>query len=106
MYAVVQSAYILGSVYFAKFSFIKTTIALLLTSLIVTLFVAKVLYPTLPHQGWYNSLTSFRVYADYGVQKTVSLPSWIDDVLMFLVKFGFAPLFWVVTYFRLKEKEV
>ncbi|HTE26085.1 hypothetical protein [Flavitalea sp.] len=107
-YLAVQSAYILGSVYFAKFSFIKTTIALACVALVITLFVGKALYPMLPEGGFYSGLTSFRVYANgnFDNAKLVTLPEWIDDILLFLLQFAFAPIFWIVTYFRFKEKEV
>ncbi|RYY22567.1 MAG: hypothetical protein EOO04_15565 [Chitinophagaceae bacterium] len=108
IYLAIQSAYILGSVYFAKFSFIKTTIALACIALVFTLFVAKILYPMLPEGGDYNSLTSLSVYTEGspGNAKLVALPEWIDDTLQFILKFAFAPIFWIVTYFRFKEKEV
>ena len=107
-YLVVQSAYILGSVYFAKFSFIKTTIALACIALVMTLFIGKVLYPMLPEGGYINSLTSLKVFTDgnFDDVKLVSLPEWIGDMLLFILKFAFAPIFWIVTYFRFKEKEV
>jgi hypothetical protein len=107
-YVAVQSAYILGSIYFTKFSFIKTTISLLLFSLIISLFVGKVLNPMLPDRGYYTGLTSFRVLGTErfdGPFSTVSLPTWVDNILWFLLKYAFAPLLWIVTYFRFKEKE-
>jgi hypothetical protein len=108
VYVAVQSAYILGSVYFAKFSFIKTTIALACIALVITLFVGKVLSSMLPDHGFYSGLTSMRVFADdhFGNSKLVALPEWINDLLLFILKFAFAPILWVVTYFRFKEKQV
>jgi hypothetical protein len=106
-YLVLQSAYILGSVYFAKFSFIKTTIALACVALVMTLFIGKVLYPMLPQGGYLSGLTSLRVNdGNFENSKLVSLPEWIGDMLLFLLKFAFAPILWIVTYFRFKEKEV
>ena len=108
MYFAVQSAYILGSVYFPKFSFIKTTISLLLVALLLSLYLGKILQPLLPDGGHYQSFTSFSVFEnnDFNKQKIVSLPEWTTDTITFLLKFAFAPIFWVVTYFRFKEKEV
>lgn len=107
-YIAIQSAYILGSIYFAKFSFIKTTIALACLALIITFFLAKVLEPIMPDPGGYSGLTSYRVYTDstYGTMKEVALPGWINDLLTTILKYAFAPLLWLVTYFRFKEKEV
>jgi hypothetical protein len=108
LYLVVQSAYILGSVYFAKFSFIKTTIALASVALVIALFVSNVLYPMLPEGGYYSGLTSFSVYTDSNFEsaKMVSLPEWINDMLLFIFRFALAPVLWIATYFRFKEKEV
>jgi hypothetical protein len=107
-YLVLQSSYILGSVYFAKFSFIKTTIALACVALIIALFVSKVLDQMLPYGSSYDGLTSLSVYTDknYESAKFVALPEWINDVLVFILKFALAPIVWIVTYFRFTEKEV
>lgn len=102
----VQSAFILGSVYFGTYSFIKTTVTLFIVSLAVVLFVAKVLVPTLPERTMYWSITSLRIVEMQGPGRIVSLPSWIGEVLQYLVMYAFAPLFYIVTYFRLKEKEI
>lgn len=124
LYFVIQAVFIVGSVYFARFSFIKTIIAALLAGLIIVFLVAKVIYPILPHGSYYQGITSYHVYtvkenltingvadgisiySDPATDKLVTLPAWIENVLLFLVKFAFAPLFWVAAYFRLKEKEI
>lgn len=108
MYVIVQSAYILGSVYFSKYSFIKTTISLLVIAFALILFLAKVMDPMMPNGGYYQGLTSYQVVENGNFQnaKIVQLPEWIGNLLFSLVKFALAPLLWVVTYFRLKEKEV
>lgn len=119
-YFVLQSAFICGSIYFVRFSFIKTVLSLLVTGLLVTFLIAKVIYPILPAGSYYHGLTSYQVYtvkdapavqgvmiySNAATDKLVALPAWIDDVLLFLVKFAFAPLLWLATYFRLKEKEI
>jgi hypothetical protein len=109
LYVAAQSAYILGSIYFPKFSFIKTTISLLIAALIITLFVSKVLHPMLPDRGYYNGLTSFRVLDGNrfdGPSRVVTLPGWISGIVWFVLQYAFAPIFWLVSYFRLKEKQV
>jgi hypothetical protein len=117
-YFAVQSAFILGSVYFPKFSFIKTVIALLLVSLLFVFIVTKIIHPIMPQGGYYKDITSYRVFhvtqlstgstvvSDDDTDKIVSLPGWINEVLIALVKYAFAPLFWIVTFYRLKEKEI
>lgn len=103
----VQSAFILGSVYFARFSFIKTIISLLVVWLLLFLFVAKVLDPLMPDGNYFNGITSWSLgHGEEGGYKIVMLPAWVDSTLLFLFKFTLAPLFWITTYFRLKEKEI
>ena len=49
----------------------------------------------------------YRVYVSDGdMDKIIHLPEWINSIVLFLLKYAFAPIFWVVTYFRLKEKEI
>jgi len=117
-YFAVQAAFIFGSVYFPKFSFIKTVITLLLVGLFFTFFVGKVLQEILPPGSFYKGITSYRVFhmetigtggtsiTSDATDKLVSLPGWIEDVLIFVLKYAFAPIFWVITYYRLKEKEI
>lgn len=103
----VQSAFILGSVYFTRFSFIKTIISLLVVWLLLFLFVAKVLNPLMPDGNYFNGITSWSLgHGEESGYKIVMLPAWVDSTLLFLFKFTLAPLFWITTYFRLKEKEI
>jgi hypothetical protein len=120
LYFVLQSAFICGSVYFARFSFIKTILALLVTGLLIVFLVVKVIMPILPAGSYYHGINSYQVYtvkdapavhgvmiySDAATDKLVTLPEWVSTVLLFLLKFAFAPLFWLATYFRLKEKEI
>jgi len=119
-YFVLQSVFVLGSVYFAKFSFIKTVISALLVALVITFLTAKLIVPILPPGNYHNGINSYEVYtvkntasgdgvmiySDSTTDKLVSLPEWVNTVLLFLLKYAFAPLFWLATYYRLKEKEI
>jgi len=119
-YFVLQSVFILGSVYFAKFSFIKTVICALLIGLVITFLIAKLIVPILPPGSYHNGINSYEIYtvkntasgdgvmiySDAATDKLVALPEWINPVLLFLLKYAFAPLFWLATYYRLKEKEI
>jgi hypothetical protein len=102
----VQALFLLGSVYFERFAFIKTAIAGLL---IITFFVFFMKFSNdtiLPNEsGLYDSIIRIKVW-DLGPGKIVTLPGWLDTALHFIAKFAFAPIFWVISWFRLKEKEV
>lgn len=107
-YFAIQAAFILGSIYFPKFSFIKTVIALLMVSLVLLFIVAQVFHVLMPAGSFYHGLTSYNFYTndDYSAGKVVQLPEWVDSALEFIVKYSFAPILWITTYFRLKEKEI
>jgi hypothetical protein len=105
-YFPIQSAFILGSIYFSRFSFIKTSISLLLVLLFSVFFIGKILHGMLPYGAYYDGLTNYRLQEGYEQGKMVKLPGWTNDVLTFLFKYAFTPVFWVATYFRLKEKEI
>lgn len=119
-YLVLQAAFTLGSVYFARFSFIKTFISLLLICLVIAFLFDKVIFRMLPPGSFYNGVTSYHlytvkdnletggtmIYSDAAADKLVTLPRWIDDLLLFIAKFAFAPILWIATLFRLKEKEI
>ena len=119
-YFVLQAAFICGSVYFPRFSFIKSVITLLLLGLFFAFFISKVLIHMLPPGNYHHGITSYEVYtvkktpsgdgimiySDAATDKLVTIPQWIGDLLLFLLKYAFAPLLWLATYFRLKEKEI
>jgi hypothetical protein len=102
----VQSAFLLGSVYFEKYSFIKTIICGFVAGFI--LFCFMYFFNELLPDGDYQRgfLTSYRVRVDGVNDKLVQVPRWIGEVFRFLVMYGIAPFLWLVTYYRLKEKQV
>lgn len=100
----VQSYYLLGSVYFARFSFVITTVigvALIGAFIWFGYHLFKIIYPEgyiwngLPFSK--NSLYKGGSYKLSGV---------LVAVLIFLLKFIWAPVFWIATWYRLKEKEI
>jgi hypothetical protein len=104
-YFAVQSIFLLGSIYFVRFQFIKTLVAGLVVFLVLVFFVHKVLASFMPPGGFFQPFTAYRVYDKTG-NLSIKLPEWLSSGLIFLIKYSLAPYLWVVTYFRLKEKEV
>ncbi|MES2881881.1 MAG: hypothetical protein V4676_07025 [Bacteroidota bacterium] len=103
----VQSAFLLGSIYFEKYSFIKTIITGFVAGFILfclMYFFNELLLP----EGDYPSgfFTTYVVHVDGVNDHLIEIPSWIGEVFRFLVMYGVAPFLWVVTYYRLKEKQV
>ena len=106
-YFAAQSAFLLGSVYFTRYPFIKTIIALIILWVIAVLFMEKGVAAHLP-DGWrpYDFLEWTRP-DEYGSQmKWVKLPYGTERMLELFFECIFPPAFWCITYFRLKEKEV
>ena len=51
-------------------------------------------------------LTAYRVRVDGVNDHLVQVPRWIGEVFRFMVMYTIAPFLWIVTYYRLKEKQV
>ena len=106
LFFVIQSVALLGSIYFRQYSYIKTAISITLACLVIGLIGFYFTSFFMP-RGGFNELSNYRIYSEDGNEtKLVQLPEWIGKVLKYLFLYGFPPLFWVTTYFRLKEKEV
>lgn len=103
----VQSVFLLGSVYFEKYSFIKTIVCGFAAAFVLFCFMYFFNDYLLP-KGTYPSgfLTSYRVFVDGENDILIQVPRWIGEVFRFSAMYGVAPFMWLVTYFRLKEKQV
>jgi hypothetical protein len=101
----IQSAALLGSIYFSQYSYIKTAIALTLLFLFIAWFMEKVVSGILPSGNFYDDMTKYSVN-EGGQFKLVQLPSWVGNVLEIGLLYGATLTLWTVSYFRLKEKEV
>jgi hypothetical protein len=105
-YIGVQSAFLLGSIYFVKYNFIKTTVSVLVVFLFLVFFLNKVIHLFMPDGGFFEPFSVYRVYRGDKGDVAIQLPEWMNIISLFLFKYSLAPVLWVVTYFRLKEKEV
>ncbi|MEO8404374.1 MAG: hypothetical protein ABI480_07260 [Chitinophagaceae bacterium] len=103
----IQSAFLLGSVYFKKYGFIKTIISGFVAVFLLVCLVFF-LYDFLLPKGEYQSgfLTSYRVRIDGVNDRLVEVPRWIGKVCSFIVMYAIAPFLWIVSYYRLREKQV
>jgi len=106
VYFAVQAFFILGSIYFTRYSILKTIIAGLLLSLLGSLFIGKIIEANLP-AGWQmENLFDWYRYDKPGDGEWVRLPPATKEFLTGIIKYSLPFIFWIVTYFRLKEKEV
>jgi hypothetical protein len=101
-----QSAFLLGSVYFNRYAFIKTAIVGVLCMLSFIVVESEVISRLLP-KDWHNN---FLEWDRNGVQEpatgSVRLPAMVQAVVILLLQYGLPLFFWFVTLQRLKEKEV
>ncbi len=106
-YLAVQTLFLLGSVYFQRFAFIKTVVSVLVVMLLFFLFMRYLILPGFPEHGHIEGdVNGVQENGPYGYQISYSFPDWLISTLKFAVKYIWAPVFWVATYFRLKEKEI
>ncbi|HVS98772.1 MAG TPA: hypothetical protein VHE54_19915 [Puia sp.] len=102
----VQSAFLLGSVYFPRHSFIKVVVVLAIVFLTIMAVQSDVVRLLLP-SGWENGWTGWFTKEGNGdLEKVVELPGSGEKVVIFLVQYVPPVLLWIVTWFRLKEKQV
>lgn len=107
IYINLQSLFVLGSIYFSGYSFIKTAIALLIVFLAVIFYMANILDGFMPKGHFGEGFFSYVVMGDEGgPSRGAMLPAWMANSIKYLFMYGFLPLLWFATYFRLKEKEV
>jgi hypothetical protein len=106
LFTAVQSAALLGSAYFASYSYIRTMIALFVLFLLIFLVESFFLTRLLPHGSINENFTAFRFSTSDNKMMQVNLPLWLGAIVSFLIKYAFQPVYWLATYYRLKEKEV
>lgn len=99
----IQSFFLLGSVYFKNYSFIKTAITFFIL-IIVFVFLESYFQGNILRGGFINHISEYRVFGE--PDKIVKLPSWLSGVTFGLLKYALPSIFWCTTYFRLKEKEI
>lgn len=102
----VQSAFILGSIYFRSYAFIKTIVTVLLLMLVGMLFVTKIIESDLPHGVRLEGLLQWVLFDRPGEPSFVRLSPWIEQVLNLCMEFSLPLIFCWAAYHRLKEKEV
>lgn len=103
----VQAFYMLGSVYFYRYSYVFTTIvgiALLGMFIWYEINLQRYMFP----EGfeWSGNYISKTLRHGGEINMKYQLSGIPIKILSFLVKFIWAPVFWIATWYRLKEKEI
>jgi hypothetical protein len=101
-----QSFFLLGSLYFPKYGFFKTAISLVLVYVFLIFLVMIIMKNFFPSGQFYDGMTFFEVFDSTGKDKIIRLPFGFTGVLAFFFEYALVVGLWVITYFRLKEKQV
>ena len=105
----VQAFYLLGSVYFARFSFVLTTVV---GATLIGAFIWFCFYfltkQMLPKYYIWNGTYIYHILFDNKIEISTryQLSGTLVDILSFIVRFIWAPVFWIAAWYRLKEKEI
>ena len=106
VYFTAQSVFLAGSVFFTRFSFIKTAITLMVFAFLVFVLVLTLGQVVLPEGSFSGEgMGSYHFWIG-GEKGMIRLPENMFKVFRFILLYAFAPAFWVASYFKLKEKEV
>ncbi len=87
-----QALYLMGSAFFSKHAFIKTTI--ISAAILFLLFV------------YVYNMTTWLIPKNVNTGPMMEPTEQQEDILTWVMKLIWVPLFWVITWFRLKEKEL
>ena len=105
----VQAFYLLGSVYFSRYSFVITTIFGALIIFLFVYYLSQIIFDSFSDQYMWQGVRMIEIDEDNPLAnsyKSYELSPAVRGLLGFAVKFIWVPVFWVVTWFRLKEKQV
>jgi hypothetical protein len=99
IYLVTQSIFLLGAVYFRKNNFMKTLLALFVIQAVISTVLSLVFYLMFGRGG-------FQVTGEEMMVFPVFITDWLPRIMKIVFWGLMAPFFLVVSYVRLKEREV
>lgn len=111
IFIALQAFYLLGSVYFSRYSFVKTTVMITALTFGFILYMQILLKYTLGSDYIFNHGPAIREIMPEKLDginfyKVYSLPAWVLGTVSWLLKYSWAPVFWIITWKRLAEKEI
>ncbi|GAB3006968.1 hypothetical protein GCM10027051_03220 [Niabella terrae] len=101
-----QAAYLLGAASFKRFSFIITTIMVALLIFLVAYYTHKIYSSGFKGYNFniFELSENYSTAGDEG-RKVYTIPGYLKSSILFFLQFLIAPLLWLVTWFKLKEKQ-
>ncbi len=105
IYVIIQSFFLFAGVYFRKIAFLKLFFILFMISIILSLFAG--LAGRIIFRNYGQFFRGFQVPGDFMSSAALeSFANTIANIATFIFYWIMAPYFWILSYFRLKEKEV
>ena len=104
----VQALFLLGSIYFKKYAYVKTVILGIAFFGIYIYCMARLFNDSLPEGfHWEGYRVVFNnIPNNNSIYHLYSFGETFNQVLLAIIKWIWAPVFWVIAWFRLKEKEI
>jgi hypothetical protein len=102
----VQAFYMLGSVYFPRYSFVITTIVGSALIFVFTYYSMSLLKGSFQEGFSWNGGHIRKYEGDFTSYRRYDLPPVFTNLIIFGLKYIWAPVFWIVAWFRLKEKQI
>lgn len=104
----VQALYLLGSAYFSRYTFVVTTVAGSVIFFVFAYYLTRINDNMFGQGNWNWNIISMKKF-DAGIKNgylLYSVSPFVSNIVKYAVQFAWAPLFWIITWFRLKEKEI
>ena len=105
-FVAIQAFYVLGSAYFSRYSFVLTTIVGAVIIGVFIYYTAKLSIAFFGKEYSWQGIVVKAAESDERYHRVYELSPFIVGLLIFIAKYIWAPIFWVATWFRLKEKQV
>ena len=104
-YFAVQALYLFGSVYFSRSSFILTTVVGAGLMFLFGYYMSQVDDIFSP-DNWEMLSVKRESAASPGSYQLYTVSDTVKNILTYTVQFIWMPVFWLATWYRLKEKEI
>jgi len=102
----IQAVFIAGPLYFSRYALIKSIVTVLFCMLVFVIMEQKIVGLFLP-DGWHNrTLSWIRYDEDDHPSQYLALPETLTWGIIRLMQFGMPLMIWIITYHRLKEKQI
>jgi len=102
----VQAFYLLGSAYFPRYSFVITTIVGSALIFVFVYYTMEILNGIFHYDYSWNGDHLRKYDNDFNTYQRYELSPVFTNLVIFGAKYIWAPVFWVVAWFRLKEKQI